>query len=275
VARQGTIGAASSPFAGNALMSVYDALAPSFDRQRAFPHGVPAAIRDAVLDALSASRPRLLDLGCGSGRIGAAFVAAGDLYVGADLSVGMLHAFTQRRDLPADRTPLLVQADGESLPFSDLYFDAVLLMQVLSAARGWRQLVTEASRVLRDAGSLLVGRTIAPERGVDAQMKQRLAELLDAVGIQPYGEQATDDALAWLAGTARESQTVTAAAWTAERTPRRFLERHSMGARFSALPAPVKDAAMQQVRDWAMASFGSLDTMFAESYRFELMIFRL
>jgi ubiquinone/menaquinone biosynthesis C-methylase UbiE len=256
-------------------MSVYDALAPSFDRQRAFPHDVPAAIRDAVLDASSASRPRLLDLGCGSGRIGAAFVAAGDHYVGVDLSAGMLHAFMERRDLPLGARPLLVQADGERLPFGDLYFDAVLLMQVLSAARGWRQLVSEASRVLRDAGSLVVGRTVAPERGVDAQMKQRLAELLDAMGIRPYRERATDDALNWLAGTARESQTVPAAAWTAERTPRGFLERHSMGVRFSSLPAPVRDAVMQQVRDWAVASFGSLDALFVERYSFELMIFRL
>jgi ubiquinone/menaquinone biosynthesis C-methylase UbiE len=250
-------------------VSAYDALAPSFDRQRALPHGVAAAIRGAVLGALSASRPPLLDLGCGSGRIGGAFVAAGDDYVGVDLSFGMLDVFR------ASRAALLAQADGEKLPFRDAQFDAVLLMQVLSAARDRRTLLTEASRVLHRAGALVVGRSVAPADGIDAQMQQRLAEALDAMGFQPYRKRAIDDALAWLTRTARSGQTATAASWTAERTPRRFLERHSNGVRFSLLPAPIKDAAMQQTREWAVATFGSLDAMFAEPCRFELTIFRV
>jgi len=40
----------------------------------------------------------------------------------------------------------IIQATGEALPFADASFDAVLLMQVLSAARDWRRLITEAGR---------------------------------------------------------------------------------------------------------------------------------
>jgi ubiquinone/menaquinone biosynthesis C-methylase UbiE len=105
--------------------SPYDAAAPSFDRYRALPEGVPEAIRYAVLEVFDLMRPRLLDLGAGTGRIGRAFVAAGDDYVGVDVSLGMLREFsaylTQRRYAPA-----LVQADGERLPFRDATFDAVL-----------------------------------------------------------------------------------------------------------------------------------------------------
>src|SRR5437899_982035 len=63
--------------------SAYDAAAPTFDRHRALPDGAAPAIRAAVLAAAGhSSRPRLLDLGAGSGRIGWPFVAAGDDYVG-------------------------------------------------------------------------------------------------------------------------------------------------------------------------------------------------
>src|ERR1700742_4728655 len=102
-------------------MSAYDAAAPTFERHRALPDGVPEAIRAAVIKALDASPPRLLDLGAGTGRIGIPFIAAGDDYVGVDLSFGMLSEF-KRRAADSTRAPRLVQADGERLPFADASF---------------------------------------------------------------------------------------------------------------------------------------------------------
>src|SRR5436305_509129 len=81
--------------------------------------------------------PRLLDLGAGSGRIGAPFVAAGDDYVGVDLSAGMLREFAAR----TERVARLVQADGARLPFGDAAFDAVLLIQVFGGLSGWREFI--------------------------------------------------------------------------------------------------------------------------------------
>jgi precorrin-6B methylase 2 len=46
-------------------------MAAGFERQRALPEGVARSIRQAILAALaSEDRPRLLDLGAGTGRIG-------------------------------------------------------------------------------------------------------------------------------------------------------------------------------------------------------------
>jgi len=110
-------------------MSTYDIVAPTYDEFRALSDAVLERIRRAVVDAMPLpSRPRLLDLGAGSGRVGRAFVAAGDDYVGVDLSLGMLRQFA-RRDDTNDRRPRLVQADGERLPFGDALFDGVLLVQ--------------------------------------------------------------------------------------------------------------------------------------------------
>jgi ubiquinone/menaquinone biosynthesis C-methylase UbiE len=253
-------------------MSVYDAAAPTFERHRALPDGVPEAIRAAVLEAVDASSPRLLDLGAGTGRIGIPFVAAGDDYVGVDLSFGMLSEF-RRRAAECAAAPRLAQADGERLPFADASFDAVMLIQVFGGMRGWRRLLAEVRRVLRGAGVLVLGRAVAPPDGLDARMKAQLALLLDEIGAPADRTNTRQDAQGWLDQEARGTRLV-AATWTARRTPRGFIERHRTGARFSALPAPVKDEAMLRLAAWAATAFGSLDAASTEPYEFELQLFR-
>jgi SAM-dependent methyltransferase len=254
-------------------MSAFDAAAPSFDRHRGLQEGVAEAIRAAVLAATSgAPRPRLLDIGAGTGRVGWPFVAAGDAYVGVDLSLGMLRSFLERtacRGAPS----CLVQADGRQLPFPDAIFDAVMMIQVFGGMHGWRRLVTEARRVLRPAGALVVGRTLMPEHGVDARLKQRLASILREIGVEP-DRNIRDDAERGLDSAARSAKSVIAASWDADRTPREFLARHRTGARFSALPEPVKEEALRQLGDWAVATFGSLDAIYCEPHAFELCVFK-
>jgi ubiquinone/menaquinone biosynthesis C-methylase UbiE len=253
-------------------MSAYDATAPSFDRYRTLPEGVPAAIRGAILHALFPSA-LLLDLGAGTGRIGLPFVAAGDEYIGIDLSFGMLSEFARRagRDGWSSR---LLQADGTRLPFAAAAFDAVMLIQVFGGLREWRTVLAEARRVLRPAGVLVLGRSVAPAEGVDAAMKQRLALILDEMGVSPRARNTREEGERWLEAEAAESRRIVAADWTAERTPRGFLERHRTGARFSKLPEAVKDEALQKLAAWAAATFGSLDSVSAERHEFELKIFR-
>jgi ubiquinone/menaquinone biosynthesis C-methylase UbiE len=255
-------------------MSSYDAAAPSFDQHRALPDGVAPAIRAAVLAAIGEVRqPRLLDLGAGTGRIGWPFVAAGDDYVGVDLSLGMLRAFVARaecNDLPAR----LAQADGKRLPFPDGTFDAVLLIQVFGGMRSWRPFVTEARRVLRRTGTLVVGRTVAPADGIDAQMKQHLAHLLDAMGVGREQRNVRDEVRHWLGTATSRITSVIAASWNSQRTPKEFLVRHRTGAQFAALPDPVKDEAMRQLGLWAAETFGSLDPVFSEQHVFELHSFK-
>jgi ubiquinone/menaquinone biosynthesis C-methylase UbiE len=252
-----------------AAMSAYDAAAPSFERHRALPAGVPHAIRAAILAALDVSSPRLLDLGAGTGRIGGPFVAAGDDYVGVDLSLAMLREFA-RRD---HAMPRLAQADGRHLPFADATFDAVLLIQVFGGMRGWRDVIAEARRVLRPRGAIVVGRSVAPADGIDARMKRRLSQLLADRGVAAAAGNARDDVEHALAATARSCERIVAAVWRAQRTPRRFIERHRTGARFSALPQPVRQDALDTLAAWATETFASLDAVVREQHAFELQIF--
>jgi ubiquinone/menaquinone biosynthesis C-methylase UbiE len=250
-------------------MSVYDAMAPDFDRRRALPDGVAEAIRGTILRSGLPRHPRLLDLGAGTGRVGWPFVLAGDDYIAVDLSHGMLRTFAER--CPNTR---LARADGARLPFQDAAFDAVLLVQVLNKAEGWRDLLTETIRVLRPDGIVVAGRAVAPEDGVDAQMKDQLAAILDAMDVHPYRGKYREDAMGWLARTLPDPEIVVAASWIADRTPRGFQERHAGGARFSVLPEPVKQEAMHRLSVWAAERFGSLDTVCREDFRFELIVHR-
>jgi ubiquinone/menaquinone biosynthesis C-methylase UbiE len=259
-------------------MSAFDAAAPSFDRDRALPDGVAEAIRAAVLEAAGGlPRPRLLDIGAGTGRIGWPFVAAGDDYVGVDLSFGMLRSFLERAawegDSPDLPPPRLAQADGRRLPFPDAAFDAVMMIQVFGGMPDWRRLVTEARRVLRPSGALVIGRTLAPEDGVDARMKQRLASILSDIAIDPGGNVRGEVEEA-LEGGARSAKSIMVASWRADRTAGRFLVRHRTGARFSALPEPTKEEALRRLGKWAVATFGSLDRIHSEQHEFELRAFK-
>ena len=257
---------------GLGRMSAYDAAAPSFERHRALPDGVPQAIRSAVLAATGTnSRPRLLDLGAGTGRIGWPFVAARDDYVGVDLSFGMLRAFLERPDLDV-RSPHLVQTDGQLLPFRDATFDAVMLMQIFGGMRNWRPLMAEVRRVLRPAATLVIGRSVAPEDGIDARMKQRLTSQLAEMGIEAERRNVRDDVQQWLEALAPGGRRIVVATWSAERTPRAFLERHQTGAWFSLLPEAVKEEALGQLGAWAAATLGPLDRPLVESHRFELTL---
>ena len=167
-----------------------------------------------------------------------------------------------------------MQANGEQLPFPDTAFDVVLLVQVFGGLAGWRKVITEARRVLRSNGAVVVGRTQMPGDGTDSRMKQQLAAILEAPGCGQRRANARDDVMEWLAANACSHDIVTAAAWTATRTPRGFIDRHAAGARFARLPESLRARAMRELGGWAVAAFGSLTREYTEPHSFELQIFR-
>jgi ubiquinone/menaquinone biosynthesis C-methylase UbiE len=258
-----------------AAISAFDAGAADFERRRAVPEEVAQSVRDAVLQAFDhIDRPRLLDLGAGSGRFGWPFVAAGDDYVGVDLSAGMLRIFAGR-DL-GGRRPTLVQADGGALPFPVGSFDAVLLIAVFGDLPNWRSLVDEACRVLRPGGAVVLGRVLVPDNGIDECMKACLDRLVDErpAGPVKQGGNRRADAARYLAARAWDVSERSVAHWTVERTPRAFLERHRGGVRFSRLPQAARKDALRALAAWAETEFGTLDAGFAETHRFAMQLFR-
>jgi ubiquinone/menaquinone biosynthesis C-methylase UbiE len=256
-------------------MPDFDAAASTFDQYRGWPAGVPEAIRAAVWSAAGSPRAaRVLDLGAGTGRIGRAFVAAGDRYIGVDSSLEMLRQFQRQLGQSRARAPFLVQAQGEQLPFPAASIDVVLLMHILSGAGNWRGLLQDARRVVRPGGVLIVGQASGPESGVDAQMKSHVAQIAGDLGYAADPpRRRREKALEWLEAAAARSRRVVAASWQAERSPRLFLERHRTGHRFAVLPPAVQDEVLRQLGAWAESAFGSLDKVSRELYHFELLVF--
>src|SRR5215469_8268129 len=79
------------------MTSAFDSVAASFDRYRTVPDQALVAIRKTIWDSTGMPESsRVLDMGAGTGRFGHAFVAAGDLYVGVDISLPMLREFQAR-----------------------------------------------------------------------------------------------------------------------------------------------------------------------------------
>jgi ubiquinone/menaquinone biosynthesis C-methylase UbiE len=256
-------------------MPDFDALASTFDQYRGWPEGVPEAIREAVWRAAGNPRTaRVLDLGAGTGRIGRAFVAAGDRYIGVDASMEMLRQFQRHVTPSSTQAPLLVQALGEQLPFPDASIDLVLLIHVLSGAGNWRRLLQDARRVVRPGGAVVVGQASGQEAGVDAKMKSKVAGILGDLGYSADPpRKRRETALESLEAAAAVCRRVPATSWLAERSPRMFMERHRTGHRFAGLPAEVQDEVLRQLGDWAESEFGSMDRVSQEPYHFELLIY--
>ncbi|HEY6346007.1 MAG TPA: class I SAM-dependent methyltransferase [Bryobacteraceae bacterium] len=258
-------------------MPDFDALASNFDQYRDWPASVREAIRAAVWRATESSQAaRILDLGAGTGRIGRAFVTAGNRYIGIDSSLEMLRQFQRQAGQSSSRTPILVQALGEQLPFPDATIDVVLLMHVLSAAGNWGRLLQDACRVARPGGAVIVGQASGSETGVDARMKGQMAMILSALGhAEDSPRRRQENSLKSLEAASARCSRVVATTWEVERSPRMFLERHRTGHRFAKLPITVQNEVLAQLGAWAESAFGSIDRMSQELYRFELLLFVL
>jgi ubiquinone/menaquinone biosynthesis C-methylase UbiE len=262
-----------------AATSQFDLIAPSFEKHRALPEGVADRIRSAVLAAITTldtrqtrPRPTILDIGAGTGRIGRAFIASGDSYVGVDTSGGMLGVFASRR--PHGRRPVLVQGDACRLPFADRSFDAVLLVAVFGSVADWRSMVEEARRVLRQPGSVILGRAVTPVDGVDERMKRQLDLILTERRCLPARQNGRQETERYLAARASATDELVAANWQRTRTPRMFIERHAGGARFSRLPLPVREDALRDLAGWADREFGRVVADFQETHTFEMGVYR-
>lgn len=99
---------------------------------------------------------RVLDVGCGMGRLATQFARAGADVTGVDADPAMI-ARAVADSTGLDRRARLAAAMGEQLPFADGTFDAVLAKTVLCFVPDGTGMVNEIARVLRPGGRFVIG----------------------------------------------------------------------------------------------------------------------
>ncbi len=169
----------------------YDRAVSYYDESRGLRAGVSQRFREAVLALTGASeRTRFLELAIGTGVIGAAFIAAGDRYIGVDISRGMMRRIAPKLKRRAE--PRLAQADITiALPFADASFDIVQAIRVFHMLADWRACIDEARRVLRPGGHLLIVERHAPPDDAEpppwALVQTQWDAILQGLGVDSAG----------------------------------------------------------------------------------------
>jgi len=103
---------------------------------------------------------KLIEVGCGTGRMLQHFAKYADFIVGADLSLESLKRCRERfAHLGLLERTLLVHADASFLPFRDESFDAVASCQMIEhvpSDRMRRRVVAEIARILKPEGRFAI-----------------------------------------------------------------------------------------------------------------------
>ncbi len=111
----------------------------------------PASLKkiERVFD-FNRSKLKILDLGCGDGRLSAELIEKGHEVSGVDVSSEGIEA-ARLKGINA------IKADmEEKLPFPDSCFDAVLLLDTLEHLYDQEGIIREVHRVLKDDGKLII-----------------------------------------------------------------------------------------------------------------------
>ena len=152
------------------------------------------AIDQAVLDAVGPTPGRLLDIGTGTGRLLELLAPRVERGLGVDASRAMLALARSRLSKREMAHCAVRQADMYRLPLPEGGFDTVVMQMILHYAEDPAAAITEAARMLRPGGRLLIVDLLRHDR---ADLLKRLAhrwpgfddgviaELLDGVGLTP------------------------------------------------------------------------------------------
>lgn len=109
-----------------------------------------AVILPNVMRVLEGREGPLLEIGCGTGFFSHALFAKDRAVIGIDVSPEMI------REASRGTGPTFCVASAEALPFENAEFETVLSVLALQNMRDLQKTLTEASRVLRPRGMLVI-----------------------------------------------------------------------------------------------------------------------
>jgi SAM-dependent methyltransferase len=155
--------------------------AGAYDRR----HGAslaPDAIQRMTAAAHLPAGALILDIGAGTGRVAIPLAATGRSVVALDPAKAMLRQLINKSEGEGGRVDA-VAGEGSKLPFHDSQFDAVMFARVLYLMTDWRNVLSEAIRVLKPAGRILHewGNGVADEEWV--QIREHARQVFERAGV--------------------------------------------------------------------------------------------
>ena len=123
----------------------------------------------------------LLDLASGTGRGCLAFARQGMAVTATDVSADMLAKLSEKA-VGLDVSTQLAKADA--LPFEEDIFDAVSISRALYLIKDWRDVISEAARVLKPGGVFIHEWGSGSETDVYGLIRGHLRDLLLQAGVK-------------------------------------------------------------------------------------------
>jgi SAM-dependent methyltransferase len=239
----------------------FDEQALLYDARTGLPSEVGAAVARAVLAATDAGEDAfVVEIGAGTGEIGADLARLAGRYLGLDRSGPLLAQF---RAKAASRQPALALADcAQPWPLGDGVAAAVFASRVVHLLDP-DHVARETRRVCRPAGALVVGRVVRERDSPKAALRRRRRELLLDAGYAGLdGEAGIRHVVAASVadgGTHLGRRVV--AEWTGMTTAATVLAAWEPLTRMGgvALEPSIRAAILAELRRWARTAFGDLD----------------
>ena len=170
---------AEAPFDKQAVRRDFGRAAPGYDRHAGLQRQVAGRVADLFAEQKSPSAGTVLDVGAGTGAVGAALAERGiepERLVALDLA----HPMTQQGRRAGGPG---VTADAEALPFAPAAFDAVLSSLTLQWVNDLEDCLRGMARVLRPGG-ILVASTVV--RGTLDELAAALRAVDGTAGVGPF-----------------------------------------------------------------------------------------
>jgi ubiquinone/menaquinone biosynthesis C-methylase UbiE len=262
----------------------FDRVSDIYDATRAFPPGISEQVTDFILNLVSPTpETKFYETGIGTGRIAVPIAKRGYSYTGIDISEKMLAELHQKLEGISHKLTA-VHGDATALPFADNSFDVGLTVHVFHLISAWKQALAEIRRVLKPGGIFLYSHGQASVNQLSAdtnpdkwEFSQRWRAILEGYGhsLPRYGA-TQEEVLAELEVQGATVETVTAAKWLAQQTVGKFLENQENRIHSTswAIPDDILGRAVQDLREWALQRFGSLDHDLSEERSFKIVVVR-
>ena len=262
----------------------FDRVSDIYDATRGLPSGISEQVTDFILNLVSpTAETKFFETGIGTGRIAVPIAKRGYSYTGVDISEKMLAELHRKLEGISHRLTA-VKADATSLPFADNSFDVALTVHVFHLVSAWKQALAEIRRVLKPGSIYLYTHgTVDYIKGSEEinqgkfDFQQRWEAIIAGYGypLPRYGA-IEEEVLTELREQGATLETVVAARWGSELTVGKLLEsaenkvtRHSWH-----LPDDIFARAIQDLREWSLQHYGSLDYDLSGETRFKIVVVR-